>query len=139
LMVVVCGSYGDMKRFLEVLEQCRQKYGEPNVFPNEEHLKRSEPCIEAHHGYKHETGETIAMRSELMKIYFDQIDHADLVVIMNEKKGKEYYGIGTTVELGYAFAKSKRICFTRKPMNPNILSLLMVTERQFDENILEET
>lgn len=139
MKVVVCGSYGDMKRFLEVLEQCKQQYGEPNVFPNSEHLKRSKPCIEAHHGRKSETDETIATRSELMRIYFDQIDGADLVVIVNEKKGKEYYGIGTTIELGYAFAKGKRIRFTRRPMESNIVSLLMTSKTQFDDNVPHKT
>jgi len=124
LRVVVCGSYGDMRRFLEVLKGYRQKYGEQNVFPNEEHLQRSRPCIEAHHGCSAETSETIKTRSKLMRAYFDQIERADLVVIMNEKKEEEYYGAGTTIELGYAFARGKNICFTRKPTDPNVLSLL---------------
>jgi len=74
-----------------------------------------------------------------MRIYFDQIDGADLVVIVNEKKGKEYYGIGTTIELGYAFAKGKRIRFTRRPMESNIVSLLMTSKTQFDDNVPHKT
>jgi nucleoside 2-deoxyribosyltransferase len=124
LKVVVCGSYGDMKTFIETLNSCRRKHGAQNVFPDEEHLRCSSPCIEAHHGKKGETEATIETRSRLMKIYFEQIDHADLIVIMNEKNGEEYYGVGTTLELGYAFAKGKIIHFTRKPTNPNILSLI---------------
>jgi nucleoside 2-deoxyribosyltransferase len=124
LKVVVCGSYGDMKTFIKTLNSCRRKYGAQNVFPDEEHLRRSSPCIESHHGNKGETEATIETRSRLMKIYFEQIDHADLIVIMNEKNGEEYYGVGTTLELGYAFAKSKIIHFTREPANPNILSLI---------------
>jgi len=122
--IVVCGSYGDMECFLEVLEHYRQRYGGQNVFPNNEHLELSRPCIEAHHGQKGETEDTTITRSRLMKAYFEQIDHADLIVVMNEKNGEEYYGVGTTLELGYAFAKGKRIHFTRKPTNPNILSLI---------------
>lgn len=124
MKIVVCGSYGDMRCFLEVLEYYKQRHGEENVFPNKEHLERSRPCIEAHHGHKGETAETLTTRSRLMETYFEQIDHADLIVIINEKKGEEYYGVGTTVELGYAFAKGKKIHFTRKPTNHNISSLI---------------
>jgi nucleoside 2-deoxyribosyltransferase len=113
-----------MRRFLEVLKKCRQRYGEQNVFPSEEHLQQSTPCIEAHHGCASETSETIETRSKLMREYFDRIDMADSVVIVNEKKEQEYYGVGTTIELGYAFARGKNICFTRKPTDANVLSLL---------------
>jgi nucleoside 2-deoxyribosyltransferase len=123
MKVVICGSYGDIEGFLKVLEHFQKEYGEVNVFPNIEHLRQSEPCIEAHHGSKNETEETITTRSKLMKIYFDHIEHADLVIIRNEKNGEEYYGVGTTIELGYALAKGKKIRFTRKPADSNILSL----------------
>lgn len=132
MKIAVCGTYGDMRRFNEVLKHLRGKYGEQNVFPNVDHLERSRPCIEAHHEGKGETTETVKIRSELMKAYFNQIDKADLIVIVNEKKGREYYGVGTTIELGYAFAKDKRIYFTMKPTNPNILSLLMTKADLFD-------
>lgn len=120
-----------MKRFTELLEVFRQEYGEQNVFPNAKHLERSKPCVQAHHENMGETSGTIATRSELMKNYFDEICHADLVVIMNEKKGEEHYGTGTTIELGYAFAKGKKIHFTRKPTNANILSLMLTAKTQF--------
>jgi nucleoside 2-deoxyribosyltransferase len=124
LKVVVCGSFGDMKTFVETLNNFRLEHGNQNVFPNERHLQRSSPCIEAHHGNKGETETTIETRSRLMKSFFKRIDNADLVVIVNEKNGSEYYGVGTTMELGYAFAKGKTIHFIRKPTNPNILSLI---------------
>jgi nucleoside 2-deoxyribosyltransferase len=124
MRVVVCGSYGDMQRFKETLTHVREKFGVDNVFPDEEHLERSAPCVEAHHKGKGESYETLKLRSEPMQKYFSQIDRADLVLIVNEKNGEEYYGVGTTVELGYAFAKKKRIEFTTKPTNANILSLL---------------
>jgi nucleoside 2-deoxyribosyltransferase len=123
MKVVVCGSYGDIDGFLKVLRNFQQEYGKQRVFPNGEHLRQSEPCIKAHHASGHDTEETIAMRSKLMQIYFSQIDRADLVVIRNEKNGKEHYGTGTTIELGYAIAKGKKILLTRKPTDSNILSL----------------
>jgi len=129
LGVVLCGTYGDLQSFRRILKQLRQDYGQGNVFPNDEHLKRSSPCIRAHHGRERETPETIALRSELMKAYFDHIDHAELVVIVNEKKGREYYGIGTMIELGYALAAHKRIAFTRRPRNSNIRSLMLSDKR----------
>lgn len=125
----MCGSYGDLQSFHRILKQLRQEYGQENVFPNDEHLKRSSPCIEAHHRHGSETSETIALRSKLMKIYFDHIDDAEVVVILNEKGGREYYGIGTTIELGYALARNKRIAFTRHATNPNILSLMLSNKR----------
>jgi len=127
-VIVVCGSYGDMKRLSEILRRLRKEHGDENVFPTREHLERSGVCIEAHHRGKGETAETIEIRSELMKSYFDHIDTADLVVVMNEKNGKEYYGTGTTIEIGYALAKGKQIHFTRVPTNANILSLLKIEE-----------
>jgi nucleoside 2-deoxyribosyltransferase len=133
LKVVVCGSFGDMEYFLEVLQQFKQIYGEQNVFPNSEHFEASKSCIEAHHGNKGETNETIARRSSLMKNYFDNIEMADLVVIVNEKRGQEYYGVGTTVELGYAIAKGKSILFTKQPTNANAVSL---TKMQRDQREL---
>jgi len=129
MMIVICGSYGDIDGFLQVLGHFQAKHGRENVFPNEAHLRQSEPCIRAHHLSYNETEETIAIRSKLMKAYFHHIDHADLVVIRNEKNEKEYYGIGTTVELGYAVAKDKEILFTRKPTDPNILSLMNSSRR----------
>lgn len=124
MRVVVCGSYGDIDGFLEVLKYFQQKYGEQHVFPDREHLRASEPCIKAHHVRDDETEETVAMRSKLMQIFFSQIDCADLVVIRNEKNGNEHYGTGTTLELGYAIAKGKKILLTRKPTDSNILSLI---------------
>lgn len=124
MKVVVCGSYGDFDGFLKVLHFFQEKYGSTDVFPDREHLEKSRPCIFAHHILKNDTEETVAMRSKLMQIYFDKIEVADLVVIINEKGGHEYYGTGTTMELGYALAKNKKILFTRKPTNSNILSLL---------------
>jgi len=123
MKIVVCGSYGDIQGFLRVLRHFRQRYGEQNVFPNDEHLRQSEPCVRAHHASGSETEEITAMRSRLMQSYFDEIDHADLVVVRNEKNGKEHYGTGTTIELGYAVAKGKNILLTRRPTDPNILSL----------------
>jgi nucleoside 2-deoxyribosyltransferase len=130
MRIVLCGSYGDMNRFSEILGSLREDYGEQNVFPNAEHLQRSRSCIEAHHEGKGETSETIATRSELMKSYFNHIDLADLVVVMNEKNGEEHYGIGTTIELGYAFAKGKTVRFTREPTNANIQSLATIAKTQ---------
>lgn len=132
MKVVICGSFGDMGSFLEILDHFKQMYGEQNVFPDEEHLERSKSCIEAHHDHKGETDETLAKRSILMRSYFDHIEKADLVVIVNEKRGQEYYGVGTTVELGYAVAKGKPVCFTRDPTNANALSLtkMQINQRQ---------
>ncbi len=129
MKVVICGSYGDLKRFQEILEQYRKKYGKNNVFPSNEHLKQSEPCIESHHGKNNETNETLMIRSKLMNDYFDQIEKADIIVINNEKNGMEYYGIGTTIELGFAYARKKRIIFTKDPTNPNIRSLIIMMKK----------
>jgi nucleoside 2-deoxyribosyltransferase len=126
--VVVCGSYGDLDGFLKVLDAFQQKYGTSNVFPDKEHLEKSMPCILAHHILDKETIETTFARSGLMQSYFDHIDSADLVIIVNEKSGQEHYGVGTTIELGYALARGKRIRFTRQPTNSNVLSLLEVSK-----------
>jgi len=67
MKVVVCGSYGDMDRFKQVLDLCRLRSGTENVFPSDQHLAESSVCIEAHHGGKGETSETIKLRSELIK------------------------------------------------------------------------
>jgi nucleoside 2-deoxyribosyltransferase len=69
-----------------------------------------------------------------MESYFSHIDSADLVVVLNEKDGEEHYGVGTTIEIGYALARGKRIRFTRHPTNQNILSL-----RKTRGNLAEET
>ena len=124
MRVVVCGSYGDMTHFLNVLRNVRSKYGAENVFPTDEHLRESQVCIEAHHLGKGETSETLELRAKLMERYFQEITKAGLVVIVNEKNGMEHYGVGTTIELGYAFAKKRRVEFTKPPTNANILSLL---------------
>ena len=127
--VVLCGSYGNLNRFLGALRQLKETYSSDNVFPTKDHLKESKSCIEAHHGGKGETAETLTRRSELMMEYFRRIDDADLVVILNEKEGKEYYGVGTMIELGYAVAKKKKIVFVRKPSDSNILSLQLINEK----------
>jgi len=124
MKVVVCGSYGDMDGFLYVLRTIRNEFGARNVFPSDEHIKKSQICIEAHHKGLTENELIRSTRSQLVGEYLTQISQADLVVIRNEKYGKEYYGIGTTIELGYALAKKKKIRFIRKPTNPNIVSIL---------------
>ncbi len=124
MKIVVCGSYGDMDHFLEVLAGLQDKYGVSNVFPDNDHMEKSLPCIFRHHVIDRDTTNTTIARSRLMESYFSHIDSADMVVILNEKDGEEYYGVGTTIELGYAFARGKRICFTKQPTNSNILSLL---------------
>lgn len=137
MKVVVCGSYGDLEGFLKVLKIVQQQYGASNVFPDKEHMEKSTSCIFAHHVIDKETSETIITRSGLMQSYFDHIDTADLVVIVNEKNEQEHYGVGTTVEIGYAFAKSKRICFTRKPTDSNILSLMKTSEQSISNSMHE--
>ena len=124
MKVVVCGSYGDLDYFLQILRSYQKKYGASNVFPNKDHIERSKPCIYAHHVLKEETTETIIIRARLMQKYFDAIDDSDLVIVINEKAGQEHYGVGTTIEMGYAHAKGKKIFFIREPTNSNILSLL---------------
>ncbi len=73
------------KHHSDVLQRAFDKYGEEKVFPTDKHLELSKPCIEAHHGKKEETNETLSIRSKLMMEYFHQINDADLVVIINEK------------------------------------------------------
>ena len=126
MKVVICGSYGDLKGFLQVLRIFQENYGISNVFPNKEHMEKSMPCIFAHHVMEKETESTISARAKLMEAYFKNIEAADSIVVVNEKNGQEYYGTGTTIELGYALAKGKRLLFTRQPTNPNILSLLKI-------------
>ena len=133
LKVVICGSFGDLEGFMQVLYDLQEKYGTSNVFPGKEHLEKSNPCIFAHHVTEKETEETLIIRSKLMESYFDNIDNADLVVILNEKNGHEHYGIGTTMELGYAYARGKKICFTKQPTNANILSLLKAFNKLNEE------
>jgi nucleoside 2-deoxyribosyltransferase len=128
--VVVCGSYGDLEGFMEILRFCQDKYGIQNVFPTKEHMEESMQCIFAHHVIKKETETTVAARAKLMESYFHNIDAADLVLVRNERNGNEHYGTGTTIELGYAFARGKNICFTKEPTNSNILSLLKTTIKQ---------
>jgi len=126
MKVVVCGSFGDLDGFLQSLQFFQIKYGEMNVFPNKEHMEKSVPCIFAHHVLENETEKTIVMRSKLMETYFQNIDTADLVVIVNQKNSQEYYGTGTMIELGYALARGKKLLFVRQPTNPNILSLIRI-------------
>ena len=133
LKVVVCGSYGDLDGFLKVLHNFQKEFGMSNVYPDNDHLEKSMPCIFAHHVAGKETDETLATRSDLMKSYFSKIDTADLVIILNEKNGQEHYGAGTMIELGYAFAKGKRIRFMRQPTDSNILSLLKTHGRMNEE------
>lgn len=96
-------------------------------------MEKSMPCIFAHHVIEKETETTIATRAKLMESYFENIDSADLVVVNNVKNGSEHYGTGTTIELGYAFARGKKICFTRQPTDSNILSLLKSIMEQVGE------
>ena len=124
LRAVVCGSFGDLEGYLKVLNLVRNTYGAGNVFPDEEHLRKAMPSIISHHVTRTESEETILDRSKLMLVYFMNIDLAEVVVVINEKCGQEYYGAGTMMELGYAIAKSKTVYLTRQPTNPNMLSLL---------------
>lgn len=132
--VVVCGSYGDLEGFLEILRLCQEKYGVQNVFPTKGHMEKSMHCIFAHHVIHKETENSVAARAKLMESYFHNIDTADLVLVRNEKNGNEHYGTGTTIELGYAFARGKKICFTRQPTNSNVLSLLQSAIKQAGES-----
>ena len=124
MKVVICGSYGNLEYFEHILRIFQEKYGKANVFPDDKHLERSRPCIYTHHVAKQETSETIIIRARLMQRYFDAIDDSNLVIVINEKSGQEYYGVGTTLEVGYAHAKRKKLLFTREPTNANILSLI---------------
>jgi len=130
LKVVICGSYGDLEGFMKVMHAYQEKFGISNVFPSKEHMEKSMPCIFAHHILEKETETTIETRARLMESYFQNIDAADVVVVLNEKNGEEHYGTGTTIELGYAFAKGKKIYFTRQPTDSNILSLLRTSNSQ---------
>ena len=129
MRIVVCGSYGDLDYFLQILRSFQEKYGTSNVFPNKDHIERSKPCIYAHHVLKEETDETLIIRARLMQKYFAAIDDSDLVIVINEKAGQEHYGVGTIIEMGYAHARGKKIFFTREPTNSNILSLLKMCQQ----------
>lgn len=131
----MCGSYADLDHFKEVLKNLRHRYGESNVFPDNNHIERSMPSIQAHHVIKRDSAKATLARSRLMESYFSHIDSADLVVVLNEKKGEEHYGVGTTIEIGYALARGKRIRFTRTPTNPNIMSLLKTIGDPTEENL----
>jgi nucleoside 2-deoxyribosyltransferase len=126
MKIVVCGSFGDLEFFYKILESLKINYGAENVFPNKEHMEKSMPCILAHHILAKETDNTIVTRASLMNNYFKKIEESDLVFVINEKNGEEYYGTGTTIEIGYALARGKNIGFIRQPTDSNILSLLRI-------------
>ena len=114
-----------MELIQSVITEYKKIYGNENVFPTQQHLDESQVCIRAHHEGKGETYETLHLRAQLMLRYFKKIAEADTIVFVNEKYGKEYYGVGTLIELGYAFAHGKRILFYHTPTNANIQSLHM--------------
>jgi nucleoside 2-deoxyribosyltransferase len=94
------------------------------VYPTDEHLEDSKPCIQIHHeGIGDETDKSIELRNNLMNLYFKAIDDCDLVFIYNLKDGKEHIGAGALMELGYAHAKNKKIYFLLKPTEANVLSM----------------
>lgn len=45
------------------------------------------------------------------KYYFDNIKEADEVIVFTDK----HIGVGTALEIGYALALSKKLCFSHKP------------------------
>lgn len=125
MKVVVSGSFGDLRSIRYVINMLESR-GYEVIFPTEKHFIDSKPCIEAHHEDKGETSDTIALRAKYMKLYFDKIRECDILWVANMKHGKEHLGIGTAMEIGFAYALGKRIYFVEEPTDANVLSMTLL-------------
>lgn len=121
MKIVIAGSFAEADKILKLREQFMALGHE--VFPTPEHIEASRKPIEAHHKGKGETEETLAIRAELMNTYFRKIEDCDVLYVMNEKAGKEHFGIGAALEVGFAYALDRKIMFGRTPTDGNALSM----------------
>ncbi len=129
--IVICGSFSDTNSFL--IEVRRLRSLGYDVFPDENHLKESQPCIDAHHRGKGDTSETLQLRKKLMQRYFDKIRDCDEIYVFNVKNDYEHIGIGTSLEIGYALALGKTIRFHKIPTDANIKSYFISDNTKKEE------
>jgi len=121
MKIVIAGSFAEADKILRLREVLMiQKH---DVFPTPEHVEESRIPIEAHHKGKGETINSLSIRANLMRRYFQKIKECDILFVMNEKNGKEYIGLGTAFEIGYAYALNKKVVFYHKPTDGNTLSM----------------
>ena len=116
--VVLCGSMSD----LELYHRIRKKYGEAYLItPTEDHLKRINETVR-------NVDAPIPNKERLALIleHFSYIREAEEVWILNEKFTdcwREYVGIGTALDIGYALALDKRIKWLHRPTDPNLIAI----------------
>lgn len=133
MKVVVCGSFGDMPTLLNAISLLRRS-GHDIIMPTEEHLRDSQPCIDAHHLGKEETTQTRELRAWLEAQYLAKIRMADLVYFVNEKFSDEHLGTGAAVELGFTLALQLPVMFHREPKKD--ASLIAFVDQFRKKNLL---
>jgi nucleoside 2-deoxyribosyltransferase len=127
MKAVIVGSFGDLKTIYSAIRAVIRA-GHEVIQPTVEHINASIACAEADSGGKGDTEETVKLRARLMKEYFEFIKECDVIYVANIKQGKTYVGIGTAIDVGYAYALGKKIVFLRNPANSNMKSMKYLSE-----------
>lgn len=127
MKAVVCGSFSNLGLINKVIEQLKEEGYD--VFPSEEWFEFCKYAIHMTHKRKEEDKRSLYLKYQAQRIYAHNVMGADLIYFVNEKNGKEYYGVGSTIELGIALvnyldlefeAERPKIRFHRPPTDPNI-------------------
>lgn len=122
--IVLCGSMQDLSKFREI----KKKFPEYTFFPTEEHLEKITETVRL-------VDAPIPNQERLALIleHLTYLREADEVWVLNEKwiskEGetggcwREYVGIGTALDIGYALAMNKKIKWFNRPTDPNLIAL----------------
>ena len=121
--VVIIGSFSDHQAILAEIERLSKIYDV--IMPSKEWFERINKLMGTCSG-KLEDERVLALKRIHMDVYFNAIKQANLIHVYNVKNGKEYYGINTLLEIGYALACGKLLSSKIKPTESEFRHLITI-------------
>lgn len=121
---VIIGSFSNTNEILAEIQRLERLHFNV-IMPTREWLDRMDKLMGSCSGDFTDSVK-LAYKRVHMETYFRMIRQADFIYVYNQKEGKEYYGLNTSIEIGYAHCLGKAFTSKLPATKPELKHLLAV-------------
>jgi hypothetical protein len=136
---VLIASFSDTHRVLEEVERLKRYYEVEVLLPSQQWMDRMSRLMgQGGTSGKYDDEQKLRFKRIHIEVYLRAIREADFVHVFNIKKfleknehdgivepiEKEYYGMNTLIEIGYAHAHGKLLTSYLKPSEPELQKMI---------------
>jgi nucleoside 2-deoxyribosyltransferase len=123
--IVIAGSFAVFEEMKELAKKLETELKTKCILPR--HFRGYDNSIKIEDlKRRFKNGKIELTKEDLLKIgrvenwFLKQIEKADLVLVYNKKQKEGEIGINTTMDIGYALGKGKRVIFLYPPLDVGI-------------------